>query len=103
MKIGRLAIAAARAEQQIDAHYVFLLAKEEGPLSQLHLMKRLLAVSDVDSVLVPDKEAVLQRAGEQDLRIAEINTERRALKAAVRAAGTSAEIAAIVAHLSVTA
>lgn len=103
MKISRLNIAATRAEKLIDAHFSLLISNESGSLSQLHMMKRLLAVNGIESPLVPDREAVLQRAGEQDQRIAELDAERRSLKAVVRAARTSSEIAGLVAHLDVHA
>jgi len=97
--LSRADIARGPALDRIDRHYSRLVAEEIGPLGALHALKRAQAIAGGGPLLDGDAAAVLDRATAQDERLAGLDRARRAMKSAVRAATTSAEINEIVARL----
>ena len=84
----------AAAEAAIDRHFAAAINAAIGPLGALHLIKRHQALAG-GGALAADRDAILERVTEQDATLIELDGARRDLKARVRAAGTAAEINAI--------
>lgn len=99
LKLSRRAVALRQAEEVIDRHFARLVATEIGPMGAIHARKRAQAEAGSGALLDGDREAILARAAEQDERLAVLDRDRRAIKASVREAATSADIAAIVSTL----
>ncbi|EKF17054.1 hypothetical protein [Nitratireductor pacificus] len=95
LRLSRVEHARKRALDLIDQHFAARIDTVLGPLAALHLLKRIVP----DGHLVPDRDAVVRRAAEQDAELAAIDHARRVLKADVRAAATSDEIRALTEHL----
>lgn len=95
LKLSRAGQTRDNALDLIDQHYAARIDTVLGPMAALHMLKRIVPAGE----LVADREAILQRAAEQDAELAAIDRERRDLKAAVRAAASSNEIKALIAHL----
>lgn len=95
LKLSRSKLYREKALDLIDRHYAARIDTVLGPMAALHMLKRIVPAGE----LVADREAILQRAAEQDAELAAIDRERRDLKAAVRAAVSSTEIKALIAHL----
>lgn len=95
LKLSRVGQTRDKALAAIDAHYAARIEAILGPMAALHLLKRIVPSGE----LVADKEDILKRATEQDAALAAVDRERRNLKAAVRAAASSNDIKALIAHL----
>ncbi len=95
LKLSRAGQTKEKALDLIDRHYAARIDAVLGPMAALHMLKRIVPAGE----LVADREAILQRAAEQDAELAAIDRERRDLKAVVRAAASSNEIKALIAHL----
>lgn len=100
LKLSRADALRTRALDQIDRHYAGLIAAEVGPLGHLHALKRQQAVAGKGGLLDGDAGAVLERAAEQDERLARLDRERRQIKGEVRAARTADAIHSILSRLS---
>lgn len=85
----------------IDATFAVRIAAIVGPLAALHAEKRRQAEAGGGPLIdgETDRAAILAKAAEQDARVAELDRERRAMKARVRAGATAAEINAILATI----
>lgn len=68
----------------------------------LHALKRAQAVNGGGVLVedVDDRHAILNRSGEMDLKLMELDKRRRAMKAAIRGANSEAEIVAILETLN---
>lgn len=103
-KLNRADAIRPQAELTIDRYFGSLIDTELGPMAKLHALKRMQAIyTPGETALIEtnaDRDAILRNAAEQDDRIKELDSKRRAMKAAVRAATTSAEIAAILEQLN---
>jgi len=95
MTFDRLGSFKAKAETMVDAAYADKISAVLGPVSIIHLIKRLTATSGTTSLLVDDKDAVLQKAAEQDDLLATLDRERRAIKQQIRAAGSISDVKTI--------
>ncbi|MBN8241857.1 hypothetical protein JF546_02390 [Nitratireductor aquimarinus] len=95
LKLSRSKLHREKALDLIDRYYAARIDAVLGPMAALHILKRIVPAGE----LVADREAIVQRATEQDAELAAIDRERRDLKAAVRAAASSNEIKALIAHL----
>ncbi len=82
---------------EIDRSYAERLAAVAGPLMSLHTEKRRQAEAGGGPLVMDeaDRLAILVNAARQDEAIAEIERQRRAVKAQIRRAATSAELDAI--------
>lgn len=89
------------AEADIDEHFAALIAADIGPLGALHMLKRMQAKAGVGPLLdgVADAVTVLARSDEQDERLADLDRQRRQMKAKVRAATSAAKIKELLASL----
>lgn len=99
LRLSRADTLRPSALDQIDAHFARLIAAEIGPLGALHALKRAQAEAGVGVLIDSDRAAVLERAAEQDDRLAALDRRRRQMKAEVRAAVTAADIKQILAEL----
>ena len=94
LKLSRAGTLRPQAEAQVDLHFASQINAILGPLAAVHMLKRQGFLVDGDA------DAVAARAAEQDTALALLDRRRRDMKARVRAAGTAAEIKAILAELS---
>lgn len=95
----RLEIVRGEAIDRLDRDHAARIAGVAGPLGALHAEKRRQAEAG-DGPLVADEAdrlAILANATQQDERLAAIERDRRAAKAAIRAATTEDEIKAALA------
>lgn len=96
-----LVVAAARVEAlaKVDRDYAQRIAGVGGPLAALHAEKRRQAEAGGGPLVADeaDRLAILANAAAQDEAVAAIERERRAIKAALRAATTADEIKAALA------
>lgn len=90
LRLNRLELLKAEAERLVDEKYALILREEFGPVGMLHLVKRYQAIAG----MVPDRDAVLARVAEQDARLLDIDDERRAEKAKIRACVSIDELGA---------
>ncbi|MHA7835572.1 MAG: hypothetical protein ACX94A_13955, partial [Algiphilus sp.] len=95
LKLSRVGHTRDKALAAIDDHYAARIDAILGPMASLHLLKRIVP----SGPLVEDKDAILQRAAEQDAELARIDKERRDLKAKVRDAVSSEDIRALIARI----
>lgn len=84
---------------QIDEHFAEAINRVIGPLGPLHFLKRQQAMGGGGVLVNEDQQEIIARCMEQDREIASLDLQRRDLKAAVRAATSSAEIKAVLARL----
>lgn len=82
----------------LDRIYAERLAEIAGPLAAIHAEKRRQAEAGGGPLVADeaDRLAILENAEKQDSELAEMEAERRAIKARLRNAGTEEEIAAAV-------
>jgi hypothetical protein len=82
----------------VDAFFASAFASIRGPLAELHAEKRKQAEAGGGPLIVDeeDRVAILAKAKAQDDQIAKLEQERRTTKAALVAAVTIEEIAAII-------
>jgi len=90
------------AEWRLDKHFAGMIASELGPLADVHVRKRRQAEAGGGPLVddETDRAAILDRAAEQDARLAEFDRRRRRLKAEIRTARTVDEVAAALADVS---
>ncbi|WP_274426736.1 hypothetical protein [Chelativorans sp. YIM 93263] len=102
LKLDRVQTLRGKAEQEIDRHFGGKIDHVIGPLGALHALKRSSALSGNGGLVESDddRQAILSRAAEQDKELARLDRERRAAKQKVRAAGSVAEIKAVLASLN---
>lgn len=98
----RLGFAMLEAEAQIDQWFAQRMAFLIGPMAPLHALKRAQAEAGGGALVADDadREAILERAAEQDAALSALDAQRRDLKAQVRAAATPEQIAAPLAQLT---
>lgn len=82
--------------RDLDLSYAERMASMTGPLSTLHAEKRRQAEAGGGPLVAneADRLAILENAERQDSELAEMESERRAIKARLRNATTEEEIAA---------
>lgn len=91
-------IVVAKAIGEIDRLFASRLAGLCGPLAAIHAEKRRQAEAGGGPLIKDeaDRQAIIANAAAQDEQIAKIERERRAIKAALRAATSEDEVQAIV-------
>lgn len=82
---------------RLDKEFARRMDDLAGPLASLHAEKRRQAEAGGGPLVADeaDRLAILDNAARQEAALAEMETERRAIKAAIRAAATLAELEAI--------
>ncbi len=90
--INRLDAVRTQAETIIDQHFALRMEKVIGPLGLLHMIKRQQAQTGGGILVAADRDAVMQRAAEQDELLLAIETERLRLKSDLRSAVTVADV-----------
>jgi hypothetical protein len=93
LKLKRSEIARPGAEQEIDDFFASKFHEIMGPMAALHALKRMQAEAGADGALIDgDRHAILDRAADQDAKVAALDRRRRDWKARIRAAATEREI-----------
>lgn len=87
---------------RLDREFVRRMEDLAGPLASLHAEKRRQAEAGGGPLVADeaDRLAILENAARQDAALAALETKRRAIKAAIRAAATAGEIDAALAAVS---
>jgi len=87
---------------RLDSEFVRRMDDLAGPLASLHAEKRRQAEAGGGPLVADeaDRLAILANAARQDAALAALETKRRAIKVAIRAAATAGEIDAALATLS---
>ena len=95
----RTELARGAAIAELDDRYALKLRLLTGPLSSLHAEKRRQAAAGGGPLVADeaDRLAILANAARQDAAVAELERQRRCLKARLKAAATPAEIEAVLA------
>lgn len=83
--------------RELDQVYASRMASLKGPLENLHAEKRRQAEAGGGPLVADeaDRLAILENAERQDSELAEVESERRVIKAHLRNARTEEEIAAV--------
>lgn len=94
LSLSRADLLRHRALTAVDHHYARRLAEIVGPLGPVHALKRAQALAGGGPLVADDadREAILARAAEQDEALRDIEAGRLALKDALRAATTAAQL-----------
>lgn len=87
---------------RLDREFARRMAEIAGPLADLHAAKRRQAEAGGGPLVADDADrlAILDNAARQDAALAALESDRRAVKAAIRAAATAGEIDAALAAFS---